>query len=70
MTDSDESDTERKRFKLFDVFDSRQLVAQCPHCDHSEALGDKATARAWMTAHIIDDHSDELPETEVQRCER
>lgn len=45
--------------------DSTMETTQCPHCDRSEKFGDEPTARAWMTAHILSYHRDELPDPGV-----
>lgn len=61
MTDS--SDTEKNQ----DFLRTGDVLAQCPHCDRFEKFDNVPTARAWTTSHILEAHSDELPDTEVQR---
>jgi len=54
------SDTQRPTFDPVDT----HLDAVCPHCDREERFDDESTARAWLTGHIQEEHSDELPRYE------
>jgi len=40
---------------------SATTTAHCPRCDRREEIDGELEARAWLTAHIQQEHGDVLP---------
>jgi len=47
-----------------------QVTVDCEYCDRSESFDLKETARAWLSGHIQEEHSDKLPSFSNGDCDR
>lgn len=63
---NDQQDDEQPRWpfehpSLNLTMDRMYFSMICPHCDREEDFEEEGTARAWLSGHIQEVHSDELP---------